>query len=316
MGRLTQEIKDDMAHEFLHILTPLNLHSNIIQPLNFEVPTASQHIWLYEGVTEWASDIMQLRSGLITTNEYLDRLSEKLTINDRFRQDISLTDLSKQVYNEAITLQFLNFYNKGAVTAALLDIRLLELSGSKRGLREVYLELLDRYGKDKPFPEDDFFQIFVDMTYPEIEQFINNYLKGTKPLPYEEYMAKVGFKYIPERASDDTRPSLGIEMGMNEKQQFIIIGASDISTQAGLQTNDVPLKILGIEVSMATAREIFGKFQSMKVGEMVNIVVQRGDEEVEVSVPLQQRKDRHIFEEMENLSTEQKMLREAWSKNL
>ncbi|MGB5289682.1 MAG: hypothetical protein WBN42_14430, partial [Ignavibacteriaceae bacterium] len=142
------------------------------------------------------------------------------------------------------------------------------------------------------------------------------YLKGTKPLPYEEYMAKVGFKYIPERASDDTRPSLGIEMGMNEKQQFIIIGASDISTQAGLQTNDVPLKILGIEVSMATAREIFGKFQSMKVGEMVNIVVQRGDEEVEVSVPLQQRKDRHIFEEMENLSTEQKMLREAWSKNL
>ena len=282
MGRLTQEIKDDMAHEFLHILTPLNLHSNIIQPFNFEVPTASQHIWLYEGVTEWASDIMQLRSGLITTDKYLDRMSEKLTINDRFRQDISLTDLSKQVYNEAITLQFLNFYNKGAVTAALLDIRLLELSGSKRGLREVYLELLDRYGKDKPFPEDDFFQIFVDMTYPEIEQFINDYLKGTKPLPYEEYMAKVGFKYIPERASDDTRPSLGIEMGMNEKQQFTIIGASDISTQAGLQTNDVPLKILGIEVSMATAREIFGKFQSMKVGEMVNIVVQRGDEEVEV----------------------------------
>ncbi|MGB5529448.1 MAG: hypothetical protein WBQ32_05710, partial [Ignavibacteriaceae bacterium] len=40
MGRLTQEIKDDMAHEFLHILTPLNLHSNIIQPFNFEVPTA------------------------------------------------------------------------------------------------------------------------------------------------------------------------------------------------------------------------------------------------------------------------------------
>ena len=62
-------------------------------------------------------------------------------------------------------MQFLNFYNKGAVTAALLDIRLLELSGGKRGLREVYLELLNKYGKDKPFPEDDFFQIFVDMTY-------------------------------------------------------------------------------------------------------------------------------------------------------
>ena len=316
MGRLSQEIKDDMAHEFLHILTPLNLHSNIIQPFNFEVPTASQHIWLYEGVTEWASDIMQLRSGLITTDEYLDRMSEKLTINDRFRQDISLADLSKQVYDEAITMQFLNFYNKGAVTAAMLDIKLLELSGGKRGLREVYLELLDKYGKDKPFPEDDFFQIFVDMTYSEIQQFINDYLIGTKPLPYEEYMAKLGFKYIPERLSEDTRPSLGIEMGMNEKQQFTIIGASEISTQAGLQVNDIPLKIIGIEVSMSTAREIFGKLQSMNFGEKVNIVVQRGDKEVEVNVPLQQRKDKHIFEEMENLNEEQLKLREAWSKNL
>jgi len=316
MGRLTQEIKDDMAHEFLHILTPLNLHSNIIQPFNFEVPTASQHIWLYEGVTEWASDIMQLRSGLIKTDEYLDRISDKLTINDRFRQDISLTDLSKQVYDEAITMQFLNFYNKGAVAAALLDIRLLELSGGKRGLREVYLELLDKYGKDKPFPEYDFFQIFVDMTYPEIQQFIYDYLIGTKPLPYEEYMAKLGFKYIPERPSDDTRPSLGIEMGMNEKQQFTIIGVSEISTQAGLQTNDIPLKILGTEVSMATAREIFGKFQSMKVGDKVDIIVQRGSEEFEVSVPLQQRMDKHIFEEMEKPTEEQLKLREAWSKNL
>jgi predicted metalloprotease with PDZ domain len=316
MGRLSQEIKDDIAHEFLHILTPLNLHSNIIQPFNFEVPTASQHLWLYEGVTEWASDIMQLRSGLITTDEYLDRMSEKLTINDRFRQDISLTDLSKQVYDEAITMQFLNFYNKGAVTAALLDIRLLELSGGKRGLREVYLELLDKYGKDKPFPEDDFFQIFVDMTFPEIEQFISDYLIGTKPLPYEEYMAKLGFKYIPERLSEDKSPSLGIQMGLNDKQQLTIAGISKESAEAGLQEGDVPLKVMGTAVSMETVRQVFGKIQSMKVGDPVNMIVQRGSEEVEVNVPLQQRKDKHIFEEMENPTEEQLKLREAWSKNL
>ena len=316
MGGISQEIKDDMAHEFLHILTPLNLHSNIIQPFNFEVPTASQHTWLYEGVTEWASNIMQLRSGLITTDKYLKRISEKLTINDRFSQNISLTELSKDVYDEAITLQFLNFYNRGAVTAAFLDIRLLELSGGKRGLREVFLELLDKYGKDKPFPEDDIFEIFVDMTYLEIEQFINDYIKGTTPLPCEEYMAKLGFKYIPERLSEDTRPSLGIEMGMNDKQQFTIVGLSAISAKTGLLEGDVPLKIIGIEVNMANTREIFGKIFSMKVGETVDMIVQRGDKEVEVSVPLQQRMDKYIFEEMENLTAEQKILREVWSRNL
>jgi predicted metalloprotease with PDZ domain len=310
------DFEDHMAHEFMHILTPLNLHSDVIQPFNFAVPTASQHTWLYEGVTEWASEIMVLRSGLISMDEYLKRMSDKLTMNDQFRKDLSLTELSTDVYDEVITMQFLNFYNKGAVTAEFLDIRLLELSGGKRGLREVYLELLDKYGKDKPFPEDDFFEIIVDMTYPEIEQFINDYIKGTKPLLVEEYMAKLGFKYIPERPSEDTRPSLGVEMGMNDKQQFTIIGVSEISAEAGLQAEDVPLKILGIEVSMTTAREIFGKLQSMKIGDLVDIVVQRGDIEVELSVPLQQRIDKYIFEEMENSTAEQKMLREAWSKNL
>ncbi len=311
-----QEVKDGIAHEFLHILTPLNLHSDVIQPFNFELPTASQHTWLYEGVTEWASDIMQLRGGIISIEEYLDRMSEKLTVNDKFRQDLSLTELSMQVYNEVITMQFLNFYNKGAVTAAILDIKLLELSNRTRGLREVFLELLDKYGKYKPFPEEDFFEIFVDMTCPEIEQFINDYIKGTKPLPYEEYMAKLGFKYIPERLSEDTSPSLGIQMGLNDKQQLTIAGLSKESAEAGLMQGDVPLKVMGTEVSMETARQIFSQLKTMSIGDSIDIVVQRGGERVELSVPLQQKKDTHIFEEMENLSLEQKQLREAWLKNL
>ena len=311
-----EEVQDDIAHEFLHILTPLNLHSDIIQPFNFTVPTASQHTWLYEGVTEWASDIMQLRGGIISIDEYLGRMSEKLAVNEKFRQDISLTELSQQVYDEAITMQFMNFYNKGAVTAAMLDIRLLELSNGKRGLRELFLDLLDEYGKDKPFPEDEFFEIIVDMTYPEIEQFVDNYIKGTKPLPYQEYMAKLGFNYIEERLSEDTTPSLGVQMGMNDKQQFTVVGLSKACLEAGLKEGDVPLRVMGTEVSMETARQIFGRIHSMNVGDIVETVVQRDDEEVKVNVPLQQKMDRHIFSEMENLSPEQKSLREAWSKNL
>jgi predicted metalloprotease with PDZ domain len=177
-------------------------------------------------------------------------------------------------------MQFINFYNKGAVTAAMLDIRILELSGGKKGLREVFLELLDEYGKDKPFPEDEFFEIFVDKTYPEIEEFINDYIKGTQPLPVEEYMAKLGYSFIKERPSEDTRPSLGVQMGMNDKQQFTVVGLSDACLEAGLKEGDVPVEVIGIGVSMETARQIFTQLNSMKVGELVAIKVIRGDEEL------------------------------------
>lgn len=315
-GNLSKNLQDDMAHEFMHILTPLNLHSNIIEPFNFETPTAPEHLWLYEGVTEWESDILQLRNGLISTEEYLKDLSNKISFSDHFKNDISLTELSEGVYSDVITMQFINFYNKGAVTAALLDIRLLELSNGTVGLRDVLLKLLKKFGKSKPFPKDEFFNIFIENTYPEIEDFIDDYIKGTEPLPYQEYMAKLGFNYVENRPSKDTRPTLGVQIGMNEEHQLIIMGMSDAAMQAGLMESDIPIKILGTEVNMSTAREVFGKLSSMAVGDTADVVVKRGTEEIELNIPLQQRMDKHVFEDMENLSEDQKKLREAWLKNL
>lgn len=312
----SKEIQDDIAHEFLHILTPLNLHSEIIQPFNFEVPTSSEHIWLYEGVTEWASDIMQMRGGLITIDEYMERLSEKAKVNDRFRQDISLAELSLGVYSEAITMQFLNFYNKGALTAAFLDIRLLELSSGKRGLREVFLELLDKYGKNKPFPENKFFDVFVDLTYPEIGQFINDYIKGTKPLPYKEYISKLGYNYITERTSEDSRPVLGLQIGMNDKHELTLMGVSEEGSKSGLQEGDVLFKVLGEEVNMQNARKLLGQITSMNVGDSVEVVIKRGDKEVSAPIALQRRMDKHIFQEMDKLTEQQKFLRDIWNRNL
>ena len=130
-----------MAHEFMHILTPLNLHSEIIHTYNFAVPTPSEHIWLYEGVTEWASNIMQLRSGLMNIEEFLKEITRKLNVNDQFDMDISLSRMGLESYTPEGNSQFINFYHRGALTAALLDVRLLGLSHGTKGLREVFLEL-------------------------------------------------------------------------------------------------------------------------------------------------------------------------------
>ena len=315
-GRFSNHMRDDMAHEFMHILTPLNLHSNIIEPYNFEVPTASEHIWLYEGVTEWEAHILQLRAGLITPKEYLKNISQELNVNDHFDQEISLTEMSKEVYSDEGRQQFFNFYNRGAVTAAMLDIRLLELSNGKRGLREVLLDLLNKYGKNKPFPDDEFFNILVNTTYPEIEDFIDDYIKGDKSLPYVEYMEKLGYRYIPERVSEDNRPVLGINLGINDKNQLIVADASDGLQKEGIMKNDVLLKVLGEDINMTNARQILGQLMSMQVGDSVAIVVERDGKQTNITATLKQRMDKHIFEDMGKLTEDQKSLRETWMKNL
>ena len=312
---LSNRLRDDMAHEFMHILTPLNLHSNLIEPYNFEVPTASEHIWLYEGVTEWEAHILQLRDGLITPKEYLHAISEELNVNDHFNKNISLTEMSKEVYTEEGRNQFFNFYNRGAVTAAMLDIRLLELSHGKRGLRDVLLDLLKIYGKNKPFNEDKFFDVLVKMTYPEIRKFIDDYIVGSNPLPYTEYMEKLGFRYIPERVSEDKRPSLGLQIGINEKNQLIVRGVSDELQKEGIMNSDIILKVLGQEITMTNAHQILEQLMSMQVGDSVAVVVERDGKEINVTATLKQRMDKHIFEDLGKLTDEQKYLRDAWMRN-
>lgn len=309
-------LRSTMAHEFMHILTPLNLSSEIIHTYNFEVPTASEHIWLYEGVTEWVSDIMQLRGGITSQEKYLEEFSAKLRVSDQYNPNVSLSKMSLECYVDSIKPLFINFYFRGAITAALLDIRLLELSDGERGLREVYLDLLDKYGKDNPFPEDKFFDIVVEMTYPEIDLFINDYIRGVKPLPYVEYMEKIGYSYTAEITSDDTRPTFGVNIMGTGEGELILIGVTGEAEKFGLQEKDVIIKVFGEEVNMQNIRGVANKSYEMNVGDPYEMVVRRNEEEILIKGVLLQRKTRHIFEEIENPTEEQLRFREIWMKNL
>ena len=76
-----QRVTDIAAHEFFHIVTPLNIHSEIIEHFNFVTPVPSRHLWLYEGTTEWAAHAMQLRAGLKTPEAYLQTQIRKMQID-------------------------------------------------------------------------------------------------------------------------------------------------------------------------------------------------------------------------------------------
>lgn len=193
------KVTDIASHEFFHIVTPLNIHSEIVESFNFVEPTTSVHLWLYEGVTEWASKILQYRGGLVDLDEYLkNSINYKILVNERyFDSSWSLKRISDESFNGGEgAKQYGNIYYKGSLTAGFLDIRLLELSEGKYGLRELMLDLVDKYGKGNPVSEESFFDDIAAMTYPEIRTFFDEYILESNPLPYKEYFAKIGLNYV------------------------------------------------------------------------------------------------------------------------
>jgi predicted metalloprotease with PDZ domain len=194
-----ESLRNIAAHEFFHIVTPLNIHSEIIEDFNFAVPTPSEHLWLYEGVTEWASHMMQYRNQTINLTTLLAQFQHKKAWADAYSQTMSLSEMSLTCYTQTGGAEFGNVYNKGALVAALLDIRLLELSGGTKGLREVILDLIEEYGADQAFSEENFFDDLAQLTgYPtEINDFLNRYVAGTDALPLVDYFNLIGITYNP-----------------------------------------------------------------------------------------------------------------------
>ena len=89
---LAQSVRDVAAHEFLHIVTPLNIHAEEIHNFNYIEPEMSQHLWLYEGVTEYSSMHVQVRYDLYDREQFLAEIKEKLSVADQFPSGVSFTE--------------------------------------------------------------------------------------------------------------------------------------------------------------------------------------------------------------------------------
>jgi predicted metalloprotease with PDZ domain len=205
------QIRDIAAHEFFHVVTPLNIHSEIIEHFNFATPVPSQHLWLYEGTTEWASHMMMLQGGVTTPSEYLALVVQKEQFDHtQFDTTWSLREMSLASYSDSGQKQYPNIYMRGAVVAGLLDIKLLEESGGAHGLRDLILDLSKQYGKHRAFPENGLIDTIVARTSPDTRDFFNRYIFGTERPPLKEYYAKLGFtliedaKGLPQRFTVDS----------------------------------------------------------------------------------------------------------------
>ncbi|GAB3019431.1 M61 family metallopeptidase [Spirosoma pulveris] len=315
--KLADNMTSIAAHEFFHVVTPLNIHSEIIQQFNFVTPTPSEHLWLYEGVTEWASDAMQLRGKIMELPTYFDELSQKIAYDKSLDTTYSLSKLGLTCYTDEGQRQYGNIYARGALVAGLLDIRLLELSNGKRGLREVINELATTYGPNQAFPEKEFFTIFTQKTYPEIADFFNRYVKATEPLPFSDYYGKLGITYMPSVNTGQKGPYMGMGAGFVDNK-FLLTSLSDSLRKAGLQEKDEWVAYNGQPVTLETFSAIQYELKKQKVGDVYELTVKRNGQELKVKGTVQEKElvQKYKFQLDPQATPQQIKLREVWQQNL
>lgn len=282
---LKETMTDVVSHEFFHILTPLNVHSKEIHYFDYNDPVMSEHLWMYEGVTEYFANLFQVNQGLITEQAFYDRMMEKIQTAKGFDDTMPFTVMSKNILKKEYKDSYYNVYQKGALIGMALDIRLRELSNGQMGLLDLMKKLSLKYGKNQPFDDDQLFKEITALTFPEIGEFLNTYVSGTIPIPYNQFLNKAGLKII--KGMQETGYLMKgkmpyVDILPDTKKIFFRnnISFNSFLEDLGVQGGDILISVNGTKYDLDNATDLLIASQSWKEGEDISMMVEREGKEI------------------------------------
>jgi predicted metalloprotease with PDZ domain len=244
------------SHEFLHTLTPLHLRSKEVADFNFRYPKMSQHLWLYEGVTEYFSQQCLLQSGLITEQDFYETMAEKIQSAAAFPL-FSMTEMSSNVLLPKQQENYLSVYSRGALLAWYLDMQIISLSNGANSLKNVILNLADKYPPDQPFDDAKLFDELISMTNPGLRIFFDDYIKGMKAVNINDMLALSGLKLLNDMPCDIYK-SGPIELRFfSDKKEIRLMNENNYF---GFNSGDVLLAINKMEIGTSNLYRLFKRY--------------------------------------------------------
>ncbi|MEY4084826.1 MAG: hypothetical protein RL074_613 [Bacteroidota bacterium] len=297
LEELQKSMKDVVSHEFFHIVTPLTIHSNEIQYFDYNAPKMSQHLWMYEGVTEYFANLFQINQGLIDEAEFYTRMAEKIEQAKTLDDTMPFTTMSANVLKSPYKEQYLNVYQKGALIGMCIDIIIREKSNGERGILNLMQQLSKEYGVTKAFNDNELFAKITALTYPEVGNFLSTYVSGSTPIPYDIFLAKVGVTKVADKKAGNVflkgqAPYITVDKATKEILVRPNTDLIDFYKNLDLRANDIILAINNKAYTLDNIYDMIGESENWKENDAITIKIKRdGKEQIltgKVSLPYEE----------------------------
>lgn len=315
--QLESSLKDVVSHEFFHIVTPLSVHSKEIQYFDYNTPKMSEHLWMYEGVTEYFANLFQINQGLIDEDEFYARIADKIAQSKRFDDTMPFTKMSKNVLQKPYKDAYVNVYQKGALIAMCIDIQMRESSNGQKGILSLMQDLSKEYGNNKPFNDEELFAKITSLTYPAIGEFLKTYVAGNTPIPYDTYFAKVGVTKttVQKPGNPFIKGEQEPYVGVNQTKEIFVrpdLEPNVFFTTLGIQKNDVIVAVNNTAYNLDNIYELITASTTWKDGDAITVKVKRDGKEQElkgkVKIPTDEVEGYHATD------ASKAKVRQAWLK--
>lgn len=188
-----------ISHEYFHAWNVKSIKPTRFQPYDLDKETYTEQLWAYEGITSYYDDLILVRSGVIGVENYLNLLANNLTRTQRqggrAHQTLAQSSFAawhkyyKQDENSPNSI--VSYYQQGAMAALCLDMQIR--AGSLLSLDTVMQQLYARHRTTgKGTDEGEWQRLAQEYTQLNLEDFFQNALYSTEPLPLAESLAQAG----------------------------------------------------------------------------------------------------------------------------
>jgi predicted metalloprotease with PDZ domain len=264
---------DLLPHEFVHSWNGKFRRPAGLATSDYNAPMKGELLWVYEGLTEYLGEILTPRSGLWTSQEFLDSLAREAAALDheagRQWRPLQDTAVAAQVlYNArqdyADFRRGVDFYEEGTLIWLDVDVTLRRLSKDRKSIEDFCRAFHGGPGNTpevKPYTFEDVVAVLNSVEPYDWASFLKKRLESTSPGAPLDGIINGGYTltYTPERSDlwktrEDVRKTIDLSysLGLTAKDtgDVIDVNLDSPAYKAGLAPATKIIAVNGRQFSM------------------------------------------------------------------
>ena len=257
-----------------------------VRPVEGKLHVAAR---LFEGFTSYYDDLMLVRSGLMSQDEYFAALGRTvggvLRGTGRLKQSVAESSFDAWIKyyrcDENATNAIVSYYTKGSLVALAFDLAIRAQTRNKKSLDDV-MRLWQRYGRDfyrgkqAGVEENEVEALIEEATGVALGRLFADAVHGTRDLPLAELLAPFGVTLAPDVANGAiAKPTIGARLRGGADCTFAAVYEGGAAHRAGLSAGDTLIAVDGLRVTGTNLDALLARYRP---GDKVEVHAFRRDE--------------------------------------
>jgi len=271
------------AHEYFHAFNVKRIRPDALGPFDYENENYTKMLWVAEGGTEYYSNLLLRRAGLITAKEYLDGKAESIeklmTQPGRFETSVEEASFDAWIKyyrpDENAVNNQISYYDKGEIVNMMLDLTIRGLSKGSKSLDDVMRSLYnDFYKKGRNYGPADFQKICETMAGRSLDDFFTKYVRGEADFDFDPIVSYIGL-HLNAAEANRGKAYIGADLvEAGERINVKNVRADTPAYEQGLNAGDQVVAIDGYRATLARMQQYVSE---RKPGDRVRLTVFRTD---------------------------------------